>query len=354
MAVGNLGRYRRILLTRLKFIGDVVLTTPAVHAVRMAFPDAEIVYLAEREASSLLLHNTELNEVISFDFSRPTLPETARVVSLLRRHRFDLAVDFFSNPRSALLTYFSGARTRVGLDRSSRRWLYSIRVSDNGQPKPAPAFHQQLLSAVGIPPTDHAPSLVVTGKEREEARRRIGELLGEGAQDVLAPIVVLHVGGTWPAKLWPADRFAELADLAASRLGARVLLSGGPRDAAVVQEVLSCARSSPKVCGVLPLRSLAALLAESTAVVSNDAGPMHMAAAVGTPTIGLFGPGEEEIWFPYERSLGHRALRRDVPCHPCHLDVCNRVGSGYMECMHRLGVEEVAQALAEAVAARTR
>lgn len=331
-----------------------MLTTPAVHAVRKAFPEAAVVYLAERETSSLLLHNPDLSEVIGYDFSRPTLRETVRVVSLLRRHRFDLAVDFFSNPRSALLTYLSGAPTRVGLDRSSRRWFYTIRVSDDGRPKPAPAFHQQLLSVLGIPSTDRAPSIVVTGREREEARRRLAGLLGTGAQGVQVPIVVLHVGGTWPAKLWLADRFGQLADLASQRLGARVLLSGGPHDAPVMQKVLSCVRSSPGVIGVLPLRELAALLAECTAVVSNDAGPMHIAAAVGTPTVGLFGPGQEEIWFPYEHSLGHRVLRKDVSCHPCHLNVCNRPGSGYMECMVRLGVEEVFEALGEAVAARTR
>jgi lipopolysaccharide heptosyltransferase II len=340
-------RWNRILLTRMRFIGDVVLTTPAVQAVREAFPAAEIVYLAERETSTLLAHEPALNGVIGFDFSRPALAETARVVALLRRYRFDAAIDFFSNPRSALLSYLSGARIRVGLDRSARRRLYTIRVRDDGRPKTAPEFHQQLLSAVGISPTGHVPRLVVTAEERERARVRIKALAGEGS-----PIVVLHPGGTWPAKLWPAERFAALADLAHERLGAAVLLSEGPRDGETVSAVVSRARGRVHRTGVVRLRELAALLAEAGAVVSNDAGPMHMAAAVGTPTVGLFGPGQEEIWFPYARAAGHRALRKDVPCHPCHLNVCNREGAGYMECMARLGVEEVFGALHEALAAR--
>ena len=76
---------------------------------------------------------------------------------------------------------------------------------------------------------------------------------------------------------------------------------------------------------------------------------MHIAAAVGTPTIGIFGPGEEQIWFPYAPHQGHRALRKDVPCHPCHLDFCNRTGDGYMECMKLLSVEEVALAVGVAL-----
>ncbi|MCC6398985.1 MAG: hypothetical protein IT282_18370, partial [Bacteroidetes bacterium] len=99
---------------------------------------------------------------------------------------------------------------------------------------------------------------------------------------------------------------------------------------------------------------LAALYAVSAAVLSNDAGPMHIAAAVGTPTIALFGPGEENIWFPYEASEGHRALRKDVHCHPCHLDFCNRTGDGFMECMKLLQVEEVVSAVLAALRTRRR
>jgi len=89
--------------------------------------------------------------------------------------------------------------------------------------------------------------------------------------------------------------------------------------------------------------------ARAAAAVSNDAGPMHIAASVGTPTIGLFGPGEEQIWFPYDSGEGHRALRKDVSCHPCHLDFCNRTGGGYMECMKLLTVDEVTSAVLAAL-----
>lgn len=102
----------------------------------------------------------------------------------------------------------------------------------------------------------------------------------------------------------------------------------------------------------LPLRHLAAVLSRASAMVSNDCGAMHIAVAVGTPTIGIFGPGQDDVWFPYTKKYygegsPHRALRKDVPCHPCHLDVCTRTGDGFMECMRLLGTEEVFDVLKE-------
>jgi ADP-heptose:LPS heptosyltransferase len=97
------------------------------------------------------------------------------------------------------------------------------------------------------------------------------------------------------------------------------------------------------------LRRLAAAIAACDVFVSNDAAPMHISAALGTPTVGLFGPGEETIWFPYGAGGGHVALRKEVPCHPCHLDVCNRTGNGFMECMKLLSFSEVFAAVERAL-----
>lgn len=113
-------RPRRILVTRMKFIGDVVLTTPVIRSLRHAFPDAYIAYMGDAGAVSLLEQNPHLNEIIPFDFSAPTLLEQPRVAWLLRRRKFDMVIDLFGNPRSALLTRLSGAPVRVGLDRPGR------------------------------------------------------------------------------------------------------------------------------------------------------------------------------------------------------------------------------------------
>jgi heptosyltransferase-2 len=201
-------------------------------------------------------------------------------------------------------------------------------------------FHEQFLRAVGIEPSHHAPEIFLTGEERRAGSEQLG---GNGR------VVVLHPGATWPAKRWTPEGFAGLAQRLRAAHQVEVVLTGGPRDAEVVEQVASLAGGQLRTFIGSPLRRLAALYAASASVVSNDAGSMHIAAAVGTPTIGLFGPGEEDIWFPYDPALGHRALRRDVPCHPCHLDFCNREGAGFMECMKLLTVDDVAGAVAVAL-----
>jgi ADP-heptose:LPS heptosyltransferase len=145
--------FQRILITRMKFIGDVVLTTPIIRSVRNAYPDAYIAYLGEKNAVSLLEHNPNLDEIVPFDFSRPTIFEQPRVVFQLKRRKFDIAIDLFNNPRSALFTYLSGARVRVGAERKGRGKLYTVQVKDDGTAKTAIEFHNQFIRAIGIEPT---------------------------------------------------------------------------------------------------------------------------------------------------------------------------------------------------------
>ena len=341
--------YRRILLTRMKFIGDVVLTTPAIRSVRNAFPGAFIAYMGDKQAVSLLEGNPCLNEIIPFDFSRASVLEQPRIAFRLRKSQFDLAIDFFGNPRSALLTYLTGAASRVGPDRTGRGKLYTIRVKDDGKPKQVIDFYDQYLRAAGIEPSSRKTELFLTDDERREARIFLRWLDHETAPlDLTQPIIGLHPGATWPAKKWQAGGFASLAELIRAKLGCQVVLTTGPNDGAVVREVAEASMAGVKPLPLLPLRQLAAVISQCRVYVSNDAGPMHIAVALGIPAIGVFGPGQEDIWFPYNEAEGHKALRKDVPCHPCHLDVCNREGEGYMECMKLLKADEVFAAVERA------
>ena len=342
--------YRRILITRLRFIGDIVLTTPVIRSVRAACPDAYIAYMGDRDAVTLLEGNPSLDEIIPYNYARPGVLEQVRVGMLLKRKRFDLAVDLFGNPRSALLTRLSGARVRVGPDRRERGRLYTIRVADDGREKTAVEFHNQYIAAAGIPPVASKTELFLTAEEKRDAASYLRWTCGEGkALDPKRPVVGIHPGATWPAKRWLPERFADLADTVRARFGAHVIITVGPGDAGAVSALGAQAVSAPSVLNVLPLRQLAAVISCCSAFISNDAGPMHIAAALGVPTVGLFGPGEESIWFPYDRSAGHTPLRKDVPCHPCHLDFCNRGGEGYMECMKLLTVPDVIAAVDRAL-----
>ncbi len=324
--------FNRILLTRMKFIGDVVLTTPLIRTLRESFPASAIAYLGDAKAVTLLEHNPYLDEIIPFDFSQKSVFYSLKMFSALHAKKFDLAIDLFSNPRSALLTFSTGANVRIGGNGRGRGMLYTVRVNDDGKPKSAIEYHFQSLKPLNIKPHHFKTEIFLTEKEKREAR----EFLVSLNIDAGKRIVVLHPGGTWPAKLWQKEKFSELA----RRLqvhGVEVLLTGGLNDREHVNDVHR--ESGAKMAGDLSLRILAALYSQCKAVVTNDCGVMHIAVAVGTTTIGLFGPGQENIWFPY--SFPHIALRKNVPCHPCHLNVCNRSGDGYMECMKLLSVDEV-------------
>jgi heptosyltransferase III len=339
--------YKRILLTRLKFIGDVVLTTPLIRTLHDTFPDAEISYLGEKHAVSLLENNPFLTEIIPIDLADQTLSGQFTLFSQLHSRRFDCVIDLFSNPRSALLVYATRAATRVGADKRVRGHLYTVRVSDDGKPKSAIAFHYQSLRAIGIEPTSVKTELFLTPEELAWA----GEFFASRGVDASQKVLALQVGGTWPAKLWDKDKFAELGARCADRLGCAIVLTGGPNDRDVISHVQSKLPHAIDAGG-LTLRQLASLLARSNAMVSNDCGPMHIAVAVGTPTIGIFGPGEDDIWFPYTKkyygeAAPHRALRKNVPCHPCHLDFCDRKGEEFMECMRLLSVDDVFDAVKE-------
>jgi ADP-heptose:LPS heptosyltransferase len=215
-------------------------------------------------------------------------------------------------------------------------------VNDDGTPKTAIEFHNQFIRAVGIESTSARTEIVLTDAERREARIYLQWVDHDSNPlDMTRPIIGIHPGATWPAKKWLPDRFGELADMLVAKLGVQVIMVAGQHEGDAVNVILKQSFSNIKVFTGLPLRQLAAIIARCSLFIGNDAGPMHIAAAVGTPTIGLFGPGEEDIWFPYTAGDGHIALRKDVPCHPCHLDFCNRQGNGFMECMKLLTVGEV-------------
>ncbi|MBI3193682.1 MAG: glycosyltransferase family 9 protein [Ignavibacteriae bacterium] len=332
----------RILLSRMKFIGDVVLTTPIIRAVREKYPEAFIAYLGEKNAVSLLEENPHLNEIIPYDFTRPSIFESARVGFLLRKRKFDVAVDLFSNPRSALLMYASGAPVRIGKKVQGRGNLYTHQIKDDGKPKSAIGFHYQYVQPLDVEPTHLQTEIFLTDIEKREAKRFLTWQLESDetySQQSNRPLIGINPGATWPSKIWLKENFAGLAFLLAKRLNAHVVLFQGPKDKQLVDEIAKLSLAKVSILPVMQLRQLAAVLSQLSLYITNDNGTMHISVATGTTTIGIFGPGEENIWFPYFPP--HLALRKDVPCHPCHLDVCNRTGKEYMECMKLLHVNDV-------------
>ena len=182
------------------------------------------------------------------------------------------------------------------------------------------------------------PYLVVTPEEKQRAAR----FLADKGYDTHRPIIGIHPGASWPAKKWLPERFASLANRLVSELGAQVFFNMNPGDEETIGQVLPNCEFQVPDPEILPLRELAAVLSLCDLVVSNDCGSLHVAPAVGTRTIGIFGPGEPEIWFPYSREKGHRFIHHEIDCSRCHQDFCDK-----MDCMKAVQVEEVFQTVLE-------
>ncbi len=335
--------YKRILLTRMKFIGDVVLTTPIIRTLREAYPEAHIAYLGDKKAVSLLEHNPYLDEIISFDFSNSSFLYQAKMLYTLYAKKFDLVIDLFSNPRSALLSFATRAKVRVGGDVRGRGKLYTIRIQDDSSLKSAIDFHYQSLQAIGVAPKYFETQIFLTEDEKKEARQFLHDL----GVDVNAPIVILHPGATWSNKIWLKEHFAELITLLLEQTNVEIILSPGPHDKDLMDFLMKERTQRVHLLPLLPVRKLAGILSQCAVFVSNDCGPMHIGVAVGTKTLGIFGPEPIEIWFPYDTTKGHLSFFQKLSCSPCRTTQCFRTGDEYLECMKLISARTVFDAVKE-------
>ncbi len=320
-------------------MGDIILTTPVLRNLKHAFPHARITYLAEQPFAELLQHHPCVDEIISLDRQGKQMP----IFLKLLQTRYDAAIDLFGNPRSAVLMWASGARMRIGGDFRGRRHLYTHKIQDDGRPKSAIEFHLNYLDPLQIDLQDYDTQIKVTADERAWAK----QYLEQQGYDLSLPLVGIHPGASWPAKKWLPERFAELINRLTGDTKAQVLLTMGPSEFEWIQTILQQSARKLPAPKVLPLRQLAALLALVDVYVSNDCGPMHLAPAVGTATVGIFGPGTPEIWFPYKQSQGHRLVHHSLDCSRCNRDFCET-----MECMKSITAEQVFNAVLDSLQSR--
>lgn len=321
----------------MKFIGDIVLTTPVLHALREKYPKAHIAYLGDKKSISLLEHNPNIDELLPYDFSKPDIVEQLKVAFQLRKRKFDVFIDLFSNPRTAMLAWASGAPMRIGKDVRGRGKLYTHKMDDAGSLTSAIDYHYHYLKPLGVVPTYRKTEIFLTEDERREARI----FLKHQDIDLSKKLVAIHPGATWPNKMWLSESFAGLIDLLRAKLGVEIVLSPGPDDAKLMNEILINCTGNVHVLPVLPVRQLAGILSQCNVFVSNDCGPMHIGVAVGTKTIGIFGPEPIEVWFSYPEEEGHKALFRKIECSPCRVTKCFREGEHFMECMKLISMKEV-------------
>ncbi len=348
---------KRILIMRVGAFGDILMGTSVLASLRKAYPDAYITWIAEFTEKEAIDASPYVDEILKWDgfywkrmlrkLQYPQwLAQAWRLKGELKARRFDVFISF--QPEEwPLLLLGSGAPVSVGIfdtfkryyGASRRRHYQRLYTHPFAEPRlPAHRIDQYLLTlqALGLPPA--APEPMSMGYTAEDA---------SAAEDFLRThnlpsghdFVALAPMTTWPTKCWPADRFVALGDALARRHGCRVVLMGSAKERPVLEDIAARMETAPVVmAGELSFRQAAALLDRAALLVSGDTGPMHVASALGTPQVALFGPTSPAWYGP----RGGRALvmARPVSCGPCDRKVCRNTEDPHL-CMRLLTVEEV-------------
>ncbi|OGP59574.1 MAG: lipopolysaccharide heptosyltransferase II [Deltaproteobacteria bacterium RBG_13_61_14] len=333
---------RQILVIRLGRLGDVVLATPLVRALRQAFPQAQVDWVIKQEFASLLQGHPWLHLVIPLDTSQGPAG-LFRLAGELRRRRYDLVLDLHGIPRSYLLSGWSAA----GMRRRYRKWPIRRRLLTGfgwNLLRGAPSVAERYFTAVedfGIAPDQGAPELMPGAEARQES----GRLLAPWPR----PRIGLAPGATRFTKRWPAESFAAVGADLAERFSGSVVVVGGPEDRETAQEILN--RMSPQrpkldLTGRLTLPQAVAVIQDLDLLISNDTGLMHVATAVQTPVVAVFGPTTRELGFfplgPAAKVIEHQ----DLSCRPCSVHGSDSCPRGHFRCMKEITPEQVNRATA--------
>jgi lipopolysaccharide heptosyltransferase II len=327
---------QKILLIRLRLIGDAVLTTPAIRAIRRARPDAFLAYLVEPQAAAVVARNPHLDDVIvaPLEHGIRRWMGDAGLCWQLRRTRYDTVIDFHGGPRSSLLAWASGAARRIGYDVSGRRWMYTDVVHRPREHRERHSVENQwdLITRFdpSIPPPtpEHDP---VEMPDDHGACTRVDARLAAPGLEGGGPLVVIHVGAGNEFRRWPEQAFAELIEaLLARRPDRRIILTTGPAQVQTAEAVRRLAEARGVSCAAvailcdLDLAELRGLLSRASVFIGGDSGPAHIASTTPVPMVVLFGPTTPGVWRPWRPARYATELIGvdGLPCRPCTQRVC--------------------------------
>jgi heptosyltransferase-2 len=322
-----------LLVRAVNWLGDAVLTTPALGAVRAAFPGTRIAMAARPLVAELFRHHPDIDEILVYEKEgrHAGAGGMLRMAGELRRRRFDAAILFQNAFDAALLAFLAGIPVREGYATDGRRLLLSraVPVTEEDLRRHHAEYYLHLVTELGIPrPAKPAMRLRVAVEERDAMSERLASLgIPKGGK-----ILGINPGATYgSAKRWFPDRFAAVADALAEEWGASVVLMGSVPEMPLSAEIETAMRRRPvNLAGRTTVRELLALLSLCGFLVTNDSGPMHIAAALGVPLAAIFGPTDWRTTSPWTPRA--RIVRIGVDCSPCMRRECDR---GH-ECM--LGV----------------
>jgi heptosyltransferase-3 len=334
---------KNIIVIKLRYLGDVVVSTPVFEALRHHYPKASITALVNEGTEAMLAGNPNVDKIFILERDKNPIIDLKKQLSLiakLRKFRFDLALELTNNDRGAAYSFMSGAKRRLGyrsrtvkcLDRHLLFTdLITVRKGTHMVDR-----HLQMIEHLGLTPLSRSPSLYL--KKEDEASCET--LLGQNNLSLEDNFVVLHPILKAKYRAWRIEGYAKLCDYIFDTFGIPTVMVCGPSsdEVSFVDKIAKISKCNPiNLGGTLSLKELVALISQAILFIGIDSGPMHMAAALETPVAAIFGPQTKVTWGPYGES--HTVIQKEWACVPCIKKGCN--DSGTSRCLDELSLEEI-------------
>jgi lipopolysaccharide heptosyltransferase II len=334
-------RVKKILIIKIAAIGDVLLSTPVIENLRKNFPDAQINFLTQRYCRDVLTDNPFLlaqgGRVLTYDLS---LGDSSRcIIKNIRKQKYDLVIDLFGNPRTALITYLSGAKYRTGYKFKGRSYAYNIKVKPRSGQVHNIEFNLDCLRKLDLEVKTNEPKLFLNGMHSRFAENFFAENKLEGKK-----IIGINPCGSWNTKIWYADYFAELMSKFSNGFGF-ILFWGGESEKQVCSKINDKAGNKALLIPEVDLLYAGALMKKCKIFLTNDTGPMHIAWTLGVKTAAIFGPTNPQLQGPL--NTDSVIIRNEkLECLGCNLTLIEDCRYSH-KCMKDLSVDLVYKKLIE-------
>jgi len=336
--------YKKILIIRLSSIGDIILASPLIRLVRKRFPQAKIDLVVCTEFEELVSSNPNINQVILFD-RQTGIKALLELCKKIHQERYDLIIDLQKKLRSLIICLTSGAKQWVFYNKHSFLRFLLVKFKINRYLNTPFLANLYLKSIEKFGVEDDGQGLefyIIPSKEMVILELLRREKIGK--KDIL---IGLAPGAHWDTKRWLKERFIELANLLIQKKKAKIVILGGKEEVELSKEIETSLLTKPiTAAGRLSLMETAALLKRCQVLITNDTGIMHMAAAVKTPVVAIFGPTVKEFgYYPYR--VANRVIDKDLPCRPCSIIGSSKCKINTFDCMRLISAKEVLEAVEE-------
>ena len=316
----------KILCIKPRGIGDIVLSTIILDNLKAHFPSAKIDYLTEHFAKPAVENNPLVNKVITIDKKEFPLKAALKI----RKGKYDMILDLWSNPRSAQITFLSGVKYRVGFAYRGRKYAYNLLATSSKGEHHSAEHNLELLKAIDVPVISKNIHYYVDEKDNNSAKDFIAKNFNPGKT-----IVGIIPSGGWPSKRCDASRWVEIGKAVTEKYNSEILILWGPgdeNDSNYIKENLTGSVLAPKTT----VSKMSGYINNCSIILANDSGPMHIAAALNIPTLGIFGPTNPKAHAPYSENSAY-VIKDDLFCIICNLLECPY----HHECMMQLPVESI-------------